>query len=70
MEEGEPDRLLELSVAVDLDVGAVPEVVEVRALVGDESVPALVASAGERAADLVADRRAGSARPTSRRRGA
>ena len=44
VEEAEADRLLELGVAVELDVGALPEVVEVLALGGDEGVPAGVAS--------------------------
>ena len=40
VEEREPHRLLELGVAFDLDVGALPEVVEVRALLGEQPVPA------------------------------
>ena len=40
VEQREPQRLLELGVAFDLDVGAIPEVVEIRALSCDEPVPA------------------------------
>ena len=57
VEEAEADRLLQLGVAVELDVGALPEVVEVGALVGDQLVPAGVAGLGERRADLVAQGR-------------
>ena len=62
MEEREADRLLQLGVALDLDVGALPEVVEVRALLGEQPVPAGVARRGERRGDLVAQRRHASAR--------
>ena len=65
----EAHRLLELGVALDLDVGAIPEVVEVGALLGEQPVPAGVARLRERRADLVADRRRPSAGSTSRRRG-
>ena len=40
VEHGEPDRKLELGVAVDLDVGAGPVVVQVLAMAVDQSVPA------------------------------
>ena len=40
VEQPEPDRLLDLRVAVDVDVGAGPEVVEVLALFGGQAVPA------------------------------
>ena len=45
-------------VAVDLDVRDVPELVEVVALLGDQTVPAGVAGGGERGADLVGAGRA------------
>ena len=57
VEEREADRLLQLGVALELDVGALPEVVEVRALVREQPVPAGVARLGERGDDLVAQRR-------------
>ena len=56
MEEGEAHRLLELVVAVDLDVGALPEVVEVGALVVEEAVEPGAPRGRERGVDLVADR--------------
>ena len=69
VEQREADRLLELGVALELDVGRVPEVVEVRALLGEQPVPARVDGARQRGGDLVAERRRPSAGPTSRRRG-
>ena len=48
VELGEANCLLELRVAVDLDVGALPEVLEVSALLFDESVPAGVMRLGDR----------------------
>ncbi len=57
VEEGEADRLLQLGVAVEFDVGALPEVVEVLALGAGQRLPAGVAGLGDGAADLVADRR-------------
>ena len=54
VEEGEADGLLDLVVAVHLDVGAGPEVVEVRPLFGDQTVPAAVRGGGEGGVDLVA----------------
>ena len=62
VEQPEADRLLQLGVAVDLDVGALPEVVEVGALLGEQPVPAACARPGQRRGDLVADRRRASAR--------
>ena len=56
MEEREAHRLLELVVAVDLDVGALPEVVEVLALVVEQAVEAGAPRRRERGVDLVADR--------------
>ena len=57
VEEREAHGLLQLGVAVELDVGAVPELVEVGALPGDEPVPAGVPRLGQRGDDLVAERR-------------
>ena len=54
--EREADGLLELGVAVQLDVRAGPEVVQVGALALDEAVPARVLGHGDRGGDLVADR--------------
>ena len=65
VEEREAHRLLQLGVAFELDVGAVPELVEVRPLCGDEPVPAGVPRLGERGDDLVAQRRHASAGSTS-----
>jgi hypothetical protein len=56
VEQREAHGLLELVVAVDLDVGALPEVVEVLALVGEQAVEARAPRRGEGGADLVADR--------------
>jgi hypothetical protein len=50
------DRLLDLGVAVDLDVGALPEVVQVGALLGQQPVPAGQLGGGQRARHLVAQR--------------
>jgi hypothetical protein len=54
VEEPEPHRLLELRVAVDLEIGGVPERVEKLALRPCEPVPADQPGAGDRAVDLVA----------------
>ena len=56
LEQGEPDGLLQLGVAVDLDVCALPEAVEDRALAREQAVEALVAGDGEGAGELVAQR--------------
>lgn len=56
VEEGEADGLLDLLVAVDLDVGAGPEVVEVAALFVQESLPAAVGRGRQGRVDLVAHR--------------
>ncbi len=56
VEQREPHRLLDLRVAVDLDVGRPPERVEVLALRVDQPVPAGQPGPGDRAVDLVADR--------------
>ena len=57
VEEAEADRLLQLAVAVDLDVRPVPEVVQVLALARHQPVPARVPRRRERGVDLVAHRR-------------
>ena len=57
LEQREPDGLLQLGVAVDLDVRALPEAVEDGALAREEPVEALVPGDGERAGQLVAQRR-------------
>ena len=69
VEQAEAHGLLDLRVALDLDVGAVPEVVEVLALRVEQTLPAGVAGAVERGGDLVAQRGHASAGSTSRRRG-
>ena len=57
VEQPEADRLLQLGIALELDVGAVPERIEVRALRVDEAVPAGMARLRQRRDHLVADRR-------------
>ena len=57
VKEREAHRLLELGVAFQLDVGALPEVVQVAALVGEQSLPAGVPRLGQRRGDLIAQRR-------------
>ena len=59
VEEAEADRLLELGVALELDVGALPEAVQVRALLGQQPLPAGVDGARQRR------RRPGRAAPAS-----
>lgn len=56
VEEAEAHRLLHLRVTLDLDVGVVPERVEVVALRLDQALPAVQPGAGQRGADLVAHR--------------
>ena len=53
VEEGETDRLLELGIAVEFDVGAAPELIEVRALLREQPLPAGVTRLGQRRDDLV-----------------
>ena len=53
VEEAEPDRLLDLDVAVHLDVGALPEVVEVGPLLVEQPLPAGQLGCRDGAADLV-----------------
>jgi hypothetical protein len=50
---GEPHRLLELDVAVDLHVGACPELIQVMPLLCAQPRPAGLAGGGERGDDLV-----------------
>ena len=69
VEEREADCLLQLGVAVELDVGALPEVVEVRALRLEQALPAGVPRLGERGDGQVAARPAASAGSTRRTRG-
>jgi hypothetical protein len=57
VEEAEPDRLLELHVAVELDVGVRPELVEVLPLTRQQAVPTRMPCLCERADHLVAERR-------------
>jgi hypothetical protein len=57
VKEGEANGLLKAWVALDLDVRAAPEVVQVGALLRYEPLPAGVARLAERRRDLVADRR-------------
>ena len=67
MEEPEPDRLLNVGVALDLDVGAVPELVQVGALRLQQTHPPAVACAGDRPGGLVAQGGTGAqARPPVR----
>ena len=57
VEQAEAKCLLQLGIAVDLDVRAVPEVVQVGALFGEETVPAGVLRLCQRCRDLIDDRR-------------
>ena len=68
VEQREPHRLLHLGVPVHLDVGAVPEVVQVGALLGEQPVPAGLPGRAQRRPHLVTDGRQRPLRPTSRRR--
>jgi hypothetical protein len=64
VEEGEAQCLLQFGVAVDLDVGAGPEIVKVCALAREETLPAGRARRGQGGGDLVSKGRSGSlARP-------
>ena len=56
VEEREPDRLLQLHVAVEFDVGALPERIEVGALSGNESVLAGAPRFRQRRDHFVAER--------------
>ena len=57
VEQRKANSLLELRVAVELDVGAIPEVVEILTLQGDEAVPTGVARLRERRDDEIANGR-------------
>ena len=59
VEEREAHRLLELRVALQPDVRAVPEVVQIGPLLGDEPLPTRVPGRGQRGLDLVPQRRDG-----------
>ena len=59
VEQREPERLLELRVTVELDVGLVPEPVKVGALLLEQAVPSGVLCARHRRRDLVVDGRHG-----------
>ena len=70
VKEREAHRLLELGVTLELNVGTLPEVVEIFALAGEQPVPAGVARLRQGGRDLVAQRRPSSACSTTRRRAA
>jgi len=53
VEEGEAHGLLHVGVPVDFDVGTIPEVVQIGALLVDQAVPASLARRGEGRRDLV-----------------
>jgi hypothetical protein len=53
VEQGKANRLLELGVAVQLHVGAMPEVIEISSLIGQEPVPSPKVRRGEGGGDLV-----------------
>ncbi len=53
MEQAEPHGLLDLDVALDLDVGSIPEVVQERTLIGDQAVPAGQPRAAQRGPHLI-----------------
>src|SRR5436309_13795989 len=57
VKQREPNGLLHFRVSLELDVRTLPEMVQVRALLVEEAVPATVPRGKERRADLVADRR-------------
>ncbi len=57
VEEREAHRLLDLGIAVDLDVSAIPEVVQIGVLLLGQGVPAHPTRAGERRGDLISQRR-------------
>ncbi len=67
VKEPEPHGLLAVRIAVDLDVGAVPELVEVVTLRVEQALPAGVTRPGDRGRGLVTQRRTGTqARPAVR----
>src|ERR1035441_10267224 len=60
VEEPESHRLLDLRIAIDFDVRAGPEFVEIPPLLGEEAIPAGEPRDRQRAGDLGLERRAGS----------
>jgi hypothetical protein len=50
--DGPPGRLLQLGVAVDLDVRGGPEIVQVLALLREQAVPSGCSGRGQRGAHL------------------
>ena len=67
VKQPEPHGLLAIGIALDLDVGAVPENVEAVPLRVEQALPAGVTRPGERRGGLVTQRRAGTqARPAVR----
>ncbi len=63
VKEREADRLLQLGVALELDIGAGPEVVQIGTLVGQQAVPAPVLGGRPGGGDLILQ---GGYRPLSR----
>src|SRR5436853_4300380 len=63
MEEREAYRLLDLRIALELDVCMCPEIVQVGPLLGEQVLPAGQACSGQRGPDLVVD---GRPRPQAR----
>ena len=57
VEQAEANCQLQLGVTIDLDVGAIPELFEVGALVGTQALPTGVSRLRQRRRDLVEDRR-------------
>src|SRR5690242_5747393 len=57
VEDGKPDRLLQFGVSFEFNVRAVPEIVQVCALLRNEPLPAGVEHLAEGCCDLIADRR-------------
>ena len=68
VEEGEAHRLLDLRVALKLDICTRPEVVQVGPLLGEQALPAGQPRGGQRGDDLVAGWQAASVGSTSHRR--
>ena len=58
VKQAEPHGLLAIGVALDFDVGAVPEDVKTVPLRVEQTLPAGVPRAGQRRGDLVTQRRA------------
>jgi hypothetical protein len=62
VEEPEADRLLNLRITVDLEVGHGPELVEIFALVAEQAVPSVVSGPGQGRRHLAKHRRLGTRR--------